>query len=126
MPIGHSVNEAEWKGKVESQIDTLTTGFVTLNAKVDKIFDVVNRSQKTDWNTIFAGCLVIGALYAATIRPVENDVDRSNKTAEKLAEAVLVQNDKITSLEVNQKVNTFELSNERDLLKDITDHNTTN
>ena len=104
MPNGHSVNEAEWKGKVESQIDTLTTGFVTLNAKVDKIFDAVNRSQRTDWQTIFAGLIVVGALYASAIRPIENEVSRADLTSNKLADAVIIQNDKINELEITAKV----------------------
>ena len=119
MPNGHSVNEAEWKGKVESQIDTLTTGFVTLNAKVDKIFDVVNRSQKTDWQTIFAGLIVVGALYASAIRPIENEVSRADLTANKLAEAVIVQNDKINELEITAKVQSIEIENGLSGLKEI-------
>jgi hypothetical protein len=111
MPNGHSVNEAEWKGKVESQIDTLTTGFVTLNAKVDKIFDVVNRSQKTDWQTIFAGLIVVGALYASAIRPIENEVSRADLTSNKLADAVIIQNDKINELEITAKVQSIEIEN---------------
>ena len=119
MPNGHSVNEAEWKGKVESQIDTLTTGFVTLNAKVDKIFDVVNRSQRTDWQTVFAGLIVVGALYASAIRPIENEVSRADLTANKLAEAVIVQNDKINELEITAKVQSIEIENGLSGLKEI-------
>ena len=65
---------------------------------VDKVGQAIADSNKTDWMTFATvGGLIITVvvgLYAAAIHPIAADVERGNRTADKLAEAVLIQNEK--------------------------------
>ena len=66
---------------------------------VDKLATAFSDSNKTDWMTFatISGLVLtlIGCLWATAIHPIAADVERSALAADKLAAAVLVQNDKI-------------------------------
>jgi len=94
-------NESERIGKLETAVEGIRADFDSLDRKVEKVLDAVNRSQRTDWQTIFAGLIVIGALWASAIRPINADVEKQAVAAAKLAEAVLVQNKSIGELQVD-------------------------
>jgi hypothetical protein len=101
-----------------SRITRLETEQVTTSKELDGIWKtlrdiqgMLNKSQRTDWQTIFAGLVVLGALWAAAIHPINADVERAGAVASKLADAVVVQNNKIVELEIqsaliNQKLQT--------------------
>ena len=67
---------------------------------VDKLAAVISDSNKTDWMTFatVAGLVLtlVGCLWAAAIHPISDNVDRAAQAADKLATAVLVQNDKVS------------------------------
>lgn len=83
--------------KVETQVASMNAELGGIWKTLRDIQDSLNKSQKTDWQTIFIGLTVIGALYMSAIHPITADVERTGKAADKLAEAVIVQNDKASA-----------------------------
>ena len=99
-----NATERERIGKLETAMDGIRFEFTEVKSTLLEIQKSLSRSQRTDWQTIFAGLIVVGALYASAIRPIESNVARTDSAATKLAEAVIVQNDKINNLAVEQRM----------------------
>jgi tetrahydromethanopterin S-methyltransferase subunit G len=87
--------------KVETKVDNITVELTGMWKALRDIQDSLNRSGKTDWMTLIALCgfllTLIGCLWAAAIHPISADVERAAMSADKLATAVLIQNDKVAS-----------------------------
>lgn len=85
--------------KLETVVGSFNERFDKLENTLVAVNNVLNSSKQTNWPLIFAAITVIlstvSILWFAAIRPITSDVDRSAIAAEKLATAVLIQNDKI-------------------------------
>jgi len=83
---------------------------------IDKLATIINQSNKTDWQTLVAifGLIIVigGAAYAAAIHPIISDVERGNKAAEQLADAVLIQNQK-SDAEKYDRINDIHMLDKR-------------
>lgn len=88
--------------KVETQVASMNVELGGIWKALRDIQESLNKSQKTDWQTIFIGLSIIGALYASAIRPIAADIARAGQTADKLAEAVLVQNEKADTEKIDR------------------------
>jgi hypothetical protein len=84
-------NGGERLTKVETQVDNITVELGGIWKVLRDIQDSLSKSQRTDWQTIFIGLSIVGVLYASAIHPINADIERTSKTAEQLAAAVLVQ-----------------------------------
>ena len=101
--------EKERIAKVETEVKNISTELAGIWKVLNQIQDSLNKSNKTDWQTIFAGLLLVGALYAAAIHPISNDVERTAKSADALAQAVIVQNDMFSDEKFGRQHNEDEL-----------------
>jgi prefoldin subunit 5 len=87
---------------LETSVKSLHGELGEIKAAVSSIATTLQNTRETNWATIFAGVAVlvsvIAALWAAAINPLNHDLDRLASEKEKLAEAVLVQNNKMQDL----------------------------
>jgi hypothetical protein len=88
--------------KVETQVVGITQDLAGIWKILRDIQDSINKSQKTDWQTILIGLTVIGALYASAIHPIQSDIERTSADAKALAQAVIVQNDRIAAEKIDR------------------------
>lgn len=88
--------------KVETQVVGITQDLAGIWKILRDIQDSINKSQKTDWQTILIGLTVIGALYASAIHPIKSDIERTSADAKALAQAVIVQNDSIAAEKIDR------------------------
>ena len=88
--------------KVETQVVGITQDLAGIWKILRDIQDSINKSQKTDWQTILIGLTVIGALYASAIHPIQSDIERTSADAKALAQAVIVQNDRIAAEKIER------------------------
>jgi methyl-accepting chemotaxis protein len=102
-------NTGERIGKLETTVEGFHEQFRSMNATLEKIQDSLSSSKQTNWATVIAAIVLGLALWAAAIRPINNDVERQALAAEKIAEAVLVQNDKISSLQIDARLMGYRL-----------------
>lgn len=82
------------------RITALEVSVAAMRDDVSMIKASVSGSARTNWGVVFSGVALMGGLYAAAIRPVENDVTRLAVTANTQALAVLEQNKIITAHEI--------------------------
>jgi len=88
--------------KVETQVVGITQDLAGIWKILRDIQDSINKSQKTDWQTILIGLTVIGAIYASAIHPIKSDIERTSADAKALAQAVIVQNDRIAAEKIER------------------------
>ena len=98
-------NHAERLGKLETAVTGIHEALDKFGRTLESMQTSINRSGKTDWMVILTGLMVIGALWAAAIHPLQTNQDRQekyaetqDKHAEELAEAVLKADDKTQTL----------------------------
>ena len=96
-PEHNDVNER--LGRVETSIDSLRSDFSELRMTLRTIQEAISRGRETNWGTVFAGLAIVGAIYAAAIRPLSADIMRQERNAETLAHAVIVKEEKIADLQ---------------------------
>ena len=94
MSDEHPAAQNERLTKVETQVIAMNNELTGISKTLRDIQDAVNKGQKTDWTVFLMALALIGTLWAAAIHPIAADIERSNKASERLAEAVIVQNDK--------------------------------
>ena len=98
-------------GRVESSVDGLHSEVRDIRASVLRIEDnfarslgalqaTVLKSEETNWSVVIAGVALVVGVYAAAIRPLQNDINRQEQTAGRIADAVLLQNQKVVDLQV--------------------------
>lgn len=98
MTNSPSLKELERLTKLESSSDSFQADLRDIKITLIKIQDSISVSTRTNWGVIFSGIAVLVGIYAAAVRPIALDVERQQKEADKLAIAVLVQNEKINSI----------------------------
>jgi hypothetical protein len=90
--------EKERLATVETQVKNISTELSGIWKVLNQIQDSLNKSYKTDWQTIFAGLVVVGALFGfvwgAAIHPINLDVERTSQSSATLAQAVVTQDEK--------------------------------
>lgn len=89
-------------GSLETSVRSLHEDFSDLKRSVASGFSdiqaTISRSRETNWPVILSGLMLVGALYASAVRPIQNDVIRQEKNAETLALAVVLKEEKISLL----------------------------
>ena len=60
--------------RLETAVESINDQLGVLSGAIAEIQRSVNRAGKTDWGTIFGGALVVLALYAASIHPLEEKI----------------------------------------------------
>ena len=103
-------NVAAIKGQINDLQATITTGLANINVRMD-------RDGKTDWQTIIIGIGLIITCWAAAVRPINADVERQDKNAAVLADAVKVQDLILTSLKVADESQRKDIVQLQDLAK---------
>lgn len=73
-------NHAERIGRLETSVEGLHQEFSEVKLSLKAIQDAVGKSKETDWGVVFSGIGLIVVLYAAAIRPMQNDLDRVSAT----------------------------------------------
>ena len=104
-----------WKSGVDKSIGSIFD-------KLDHIESLLSANNKTNWGVIFAGMVLALGLWAAAIRPMNNDIDRQEKNAEVLAEAVKVQNVIQADFKAGQVAQDKDLASLKIAVDDIKEH----
>ena len=90
--------EKERLATVETQVKNISTELSGIWKVLNQIQDTLNKSNKTDWQTIFAGLVVVGALFGfvwgTAIHPINLDVERTSQSSATLAQAVVTQDER--------------------------------
>lgn len=96
MAIGPDINIPARVSSLETSVDGLHSelGEVkqSMNAGFRDIQIALEANNRTNWPVLISGAVLVMAIYAAAIRPVQNDVDRLEKGSGTLATAVVQQN----------------------------------
>lgn len=90
---------SERLGRLEAEFAAVTRDVGEIKTALGTIQDAVMRGQRTNWPVMIGASALLLSLWAAAIRPLDNDLIRQQVSAERLATAVLIQNDKIASAE---------------------------
>lgn len=97
MPTAKVPDTNERLSRLETTVEALHDDFADVRGVLKDIQGSLARGRETNWSVIFAGLAVVGSLYAAAIRPLSQEIERSQHTAETLSQAVVLQNGKIES-----------------------------
>lgn len=93
---------------LEVSVDGLHSDLIdfkkSLSDTLHELQQQVASAQKTNWSVILTGIMVVIALYAAAVRPVESNVARLDDRAKTLADAVLDQNKILSQLQISVAV----------------------
>ena len=107
--------------KLETSIANIEGDLGGIKSAINAIGDKLSRGRETNWSVVFAGVIVVLALYAAAIRPLNIDIDRQVAQAGDIAKAVLEQN-KVTGEMKNEvtklQIEVAFLRTELDYIKD--------
>jgi len=64
-----------------------------IRSTLGDIQKTVSQSRETNWSLIIAGCIAIGSLWAAAIKPLNDDLKRQEVSAKSLADMVSKANE---------------------------------
>ena len=103
-------NTTERIGRLETLVESIHEEQADIRNTLKSIQNTLARSRETNWSVILSGIMVVGAIYAAAIHPLAQDISRSDrnleslaqtttKKAETLAEAVLVKGVELQKLQ---------------------------
>lgn len=95
IPLHDGTEVFERLGRLETSVESLASS-------VKALADSYASSRQTNWGVVASFAVVVLALYAAAISPIHADVERAAAGAERLASAVLLQNDNIQKLQIEQ------------------------
>lgn len=85
--------------RLETAMDGIHVELGDIKGALRAITDLVSRGRETNWSVVFGGIAIVIALYGSAIRPLEMEAKRQQDYQAKLAEAVIVANDKRSLLE---------------------------
>ena len=110
------LNTVDRLGRLETTVEGFHDQFRSINATLDKIQDALNRGSQTNWSLVIAALFLVLAIWAAAIRPINQDVERQAAAASELARAVLIQNNTISDIQGSLKENnTRQISDEKEI-----------
>ena len=90
---------------LSERVARLETGMTTILHEIQALQGAFANSTRTNWGVIFAAVGLVMAVWAAAIHPLNEDMARNENNANKLAEAVLKQNEAIGSLTTGREIN---------------------
>jgi len=95
--MSSETNHGERIGKLETWADNFQREFVSFRSEQRSSFDElqrsVNKGRETNWSLVIAGAVAVGSLWAAAIRPLNEDLKRQESRAVELAVMVARAND---------------------------------
>ena len=80
---------------LDARVSSLETSVAAIHADVTEIKRLLSQNSRTNWGVIMSGLLLVGSLWAAAIRPLQNDLERNERSASTVAQAVILQDSKI-------------------------------
>ena len=91
-------NHAERIGKLETAVNGIWAVLDKLQKGQDEIQHAISDSGKTNWSVLIAALGVLLSfgvvMWGAAIHPLNQDIERQSKNEDRIADAVIVQNDK--------------------------------
>lgn len=99
LPVNHNLNERVTS--VETSLLGIQSQLASFGETLAAIQSELKNNGRTNWPTIFGGLALLGGLWAASIRPVSQDIERQGRSAETLAAAVVEQNKQIAELRIS-------------------------
>lgn len=112
-------DDRERLGKLEATILSVRDELAGLRGAIAGVQSSISTSRETNWATVAAWLALAGALYAAAIRPISNDISRQETAAQALAEAVIEQNKTIKEMRVQQSINLQRIDELHDILGQV-------
>ena len=116
-------NHGERLSRVEQSVKGLEDWMTGIDAKMERLLTASQSSSKTDWTMVFTGLMVVGALWAAAINPINKDVDKAGREADKLALAVIKQDAAVEKDRYDNLKATCDLDKRLSVLEFIVTHN---
>lgn len=114
---------------IEARVSSLETAVEGLHEDLGKVNEglweiqnILRANAKTDWNIILAAIVVVMGFWAATIRPLSNEMDTQKAQAASMALAVLEQNKSITELHIQQAVDDARAADLKEDVSEIKAH----
>ena len=93
MSDAPDITDRERIARIEASQDALRAEILVLGADVKTIRETVSGGRETNWQNWIGAALLVLAIYAAAIHPMQQDAERIQTDAKALAAAVLVQNE---------------------------------
>ena len=103
--------------KVETKVENIGIELEGMWKTLRAIQDAIGRTGKWDWMTFVGIAGLIMCLWAAAIHPISADVERAAASADKLAQAVLIQNEKFEAEKIVRLQETATLDKRVSLLE---------
>lgn len=89
--IAHHNNTSERLGRLETTVEALHGELSEIRSSLRDIGNAVGKSKETNWSIVFSGAMLVGGIYAAAIAPLNADMQRQERSAGALAEAVVTR-----------------------------------
>jgi preprotein translocase subunit SecF len=90
--VSESIHKSD---HLDARVSSLETSVSAIHADVTEIKRLLSANSRTNWGVIMSGLLLVGSLWAAAIRPLQNDLERNERSAATVAQAVIIQDSKI-------------------------------
>ena len=78
---------SERMGRVEVSVENLHDDFARVGEAVELLSVNLNRGKETNWTLVFSAVMLVGALYAAAISPIQKDLERQAQNDLKIVQA---------------------------------------
>lgn len=108
--------------RLETVVGTIHEDLSDLKKEIKNLSDSLSKGSQTNWTLVFAGIALMGGLYAAAIRPLTSEIERQDRDSNKLAEAVLLQNNKVGDLQLEMIKGTVEREALMEKVQTISDY----
>jgi hypothetical protein len=122
--INIAENNSQRLTRLETTMESVSSELSDIRIGLKGIQESLGRSRETNWSVIFSGLAIIGALYAASIRPLENDINRQDRKAMELAEAVKLKDVLIQALRTDTSGLDLRVEALQEACKEMKEHGT--
>ena len=98
-PDHHSPESlSERLGRVEVSVENLHEDFTRVGDAVEILSANLNKGRETNWTLVLSAIMLVGAIYAAAISPIQNDIARQAADDKKIVANDEKLHDEITAM----------------------------
>jgi len=105
--------------RLETSVESIHAEFGEVRSALSGIQATLAKNRETNWSVIFSGIAIVGAIYAAAIRPIERDLMRQDQAADTISKAVVTRDAVINEIKQTQVIYTNRLGILEDTLRQI-------
>jgi hypothetical protein len=82
------MDPSERIGKLETAVAEIQLNLTQMRDDIAVIRDTVTKSKETNWGTVLAGVALVVGMYAAAVRPIEQELARQEVLLDKRGDVI--------------------------------------